>query len=91
MVGGGIANELLCQFTADACGVPVFAGAGECTAMGNALCQARALGVLASNEQFRQVTQNSAEIRQYEPRDQTLWAAKRGRYRQLRGQWRTHS
>jgi rhamnulokinase len=90
MVGGGIANELLCQFTADACGLPIAAGANECTALGNALCQARALGVLTSNEQIRQVMRNSAQIRDYQPHDQALWTIKRGSYRQLRGQWRKH-
>lgn len=45
VVGGGSQNGLLCQLTADACGVPVLAGPVEATALGNALVQARALGV----------------------------------------------
>ena len=37
-------NELLCQLTADACGLPVVAGPIEAAALGNVLVQARALG-----------------------------------------------
>ena len=84
LVGGGSANQLLCQFTANACDVIVHAGAQQCTAMGNALCQARALGILSENHQVRQVLHNSAELRTYEPQEQALWKEKRNKYRSLR-------
>ena len=44
VVGGGARNDLLCQLTADACGLPVLAGPVEAAALGNVLVQARALG-----------------------------------------------
>ncbi|WP_156753529.1 rhamnulokinase [Actinokineospora pegani] len=45
VVGGGARNELLCDLTAAACGVPVLAGPVEAAALGNVVVQARALGV----------------------------------------------
>ena len=84
LVGGGSANKLLCQFTANACDVVVHAGAQQCTAMGNAICQARALGLLSQGEQVQQVLLNSAQLQTYQPQESALWKAKRDKYSQLR-------
>jgi rhamnulokinase len=46
VVGGGVANPLFCQLVADASGLPVVAGPTEAASWGNALVQARALGVI---------------------------------------------
>ncbi len=83
MVGGGIANKLLCQFTADACGVPVAAGADQCTALGNALGQALALGILKSPDEIRQVMRASSPTTVYQPTNHAYWAAKRKQYAQV--------
>ena len=85
MVGGGIANKLLCQLTADACGVTVHAGANECTAMGNALGQALGLGILSDRDEIRQVMRDSFELTTYSPRDPVTWAEKRRRYEAVQG------
>jgi rhamnulokinase len=83
MVGGGTANKLLCQLTADACRIPVYAGADQCTALGNALVQAVALGVLKDRDEIHQVMRNSFELSCYEPKDGALWTDKAGRYAKL--------
>jgi rhamnulokinase len=85
MVGGGIKNRLLCQFTANACGVPVHAGADQCTAMGNALGQALALKVIATPDDIRQIMRSSFEVTTYTPEDQGQWDDKRARYAKLQG------
>jgi len=46
LVGGGVGNALFCQLVADACDMPVVAGPVEAASLGNAVHQARALGVL---------------------------------------------
>ena len=84
MVGGGTKNTLLCQLTADACGVAVYAGVDQCTALGNALGQALALGALNSPQEIRDVMRESFALTTYEPRNPSEWADKRGRYEALR-------
>lgn len=74
VVGGGARNALLCQLTADACGVPVLAGPAEAAALGNVLVQARTLGLPfpdlgAMREQIRR----THELRRYEPRPGGRW------------------
>ncbi len=73
IIGGGSQNELLCQFTANASGMPVVAGPAEGTAIGNIMVQAMALGHVKSLGEARQIIQNSFEFKQYEPQDITEW------------------
>jgi rhamnulokinase len=69
VVGGGSQNELLCQLTADASGLPVLAGPVEATALGNVAVQARALGLLPESiDALRTVVAASTRVRRYEPR-----------------------
>jgi len=68
LVGGGARNTLLCQLTADACGVPVVAGPVEATALGNVLVQARALGGVAGGlTELRAHIGASQAVVRYEP------------------------
>jgi rhamnulokinase len=73
IVGGGIQNELLCQFTADATGKKVITGPIEATASGNILMQAKATGQLQSIAEARAVIRNSFELKEYRPQDMALW------------------
>lgn len=73
IVGGGIRNELLCQFTANALGRNVIAGPIEATAAGNILMQARATGQIKSLKELREIVRNSFELREYQPQDVKLW------------------
>lgn len=68
VVGGGARDRLLCQLTADACGIPVVAGPVEATAMGNLLVQAMADGRIADLEEGREVVRRSVALERYEPR-----------------------
>lgn len=67
LVGGGSLNSLLCQLTADRSGLPVLAGPVEATALGNALVQARALGVVGSLEEMRSLVAASVTPVVYRP------------------------
>ncbi|MEU4619254.1 rhamnulokinase family protein [Actinoplanes sp. NPDC023801] len=68
LVGGGARNELLCQLTADACGLPVLAGPVEATAIGNLLVQARAAGVVEGGlDAMRALVRKTQRIVRYSP------------------------
>jgi rhamnulokinase len=71
MVGGGSAMGVLCQATADACGLPVIAGPVEATAIGNLLMQARAAGVLPASPEGhaagRALVRDTQPLSTYEP------------------------
>ena len=83
IVGGGTQNQLLNQFTADACGRPVFAGPIEATALGNVLLQARAAGDISSLTEIREVVRSSETIGEYTPRESAAWEDAWGRFQQL--------
>jgi rhamnulokinase len=68
LVGGGARNRLLCQLTADACGLPVLAGPVEATALGNVLVQARAHGRLTGGlDTLRALLRDTQEVHRYRP------------------------
>lgn len=73
IVGGGIQNELLCQFTADATGRKVITGPIEATASGNILMQAKAAGQVQSIDEARAVIRHSFEMKEYQPQNAALW------------------
>lgn len=74
VVGGGTRNALLCQLTADACGLPVVAGPAEAAALGNVLVQARTHGLVGDLGDGRRLLTCTQPLTRYEPRgDAARW------------------
>ncbi len=73
IVGGGIQNEILCQFTANATGRKVLAGPIEATASGNVLIQAIAAGQIKDLKGARKLVQNFVKPKEYTPCKQQEW------------------
>ena len=67
IIGGGSQNEYLNQLTADACGLPVYAGPTEGTALGNIASQMIALGVLPDLNAARDAIRQGFDIREVLP------------------------
>ena len=82
IVGGGIQNELLCQFTANALGKKAITGPVEATASGNVLMQARATGQIKSLAEAREILRNSFELEEYAPQQTLLWVERYEKTRQ---------
>ncbi|AJY76226.1 rhamnulokinase [Paenibacillus beijingensis] len=85
MVGGGIRNELLCRFSANAIGKPVWAGPAEGSAIGNLAVQWMARGDLSDIWEARRVIKESFPVVEYEPEQQEVWEDAYGRFRRIIG------
>jgi rhamnulokinase len=83
IVGGGTQNELLNQFTANACGRRVITGPVEATALGNVLVQARSAGELDSLADIREVVRASSKLQRYEPSEEPAWQEAYGRFQEF--------
>ena len=80
VVGGGTRNTLLCQLTADACGLPVVAGPAEAAALGNVLVQARTHGLGGDHARLRELLVRTQPLTRYEPQgDPAAWRAAEAR------------
>jgi len=73
MIGGGSLNPMLCQFTADATGLPVIAGPAEATALGNILVQVSCHQGLSGLEMLRAYSMNSVTTITYTPKNKSAW------------------
>ncbi|UOF89842.1 rhamnulokinase [Fodinisporobacter ferrooxydans] len=83
MVGGGIYNTLLCQWTANAIGKPVWAGPAEGSAIGNLAIQWLAQGEFSDIWEARQVIRDSFPVAAYEPEHGEEWEHAYGRFLQI--------
>jgi rhamnulokinase len=80
MVGGGIHNTLLCQWTANAVGKPVWAGPAEGSAIGNLAVQWIARREFTNIWEARRVIGESFPVTSYEPRHAEVWDDAYGRF-----------
>ena len=83
IVGGGSQNDLLNQFTADACGKRVVAGPVEATALGNLMMQAVATSHIESIKEGRKAVARSVELKEFEPKSQGSWNKAFEQFRKL--------
>lgn len=75
MVGGGIKDKLICQFTANATKRDVITGPVEATAIGNNLVQLMALGELKNISEARALVRNSFDVTHYQADGELDWDA----------------
>lgn len=75
IVGGGIKDKMICQFTANATKRRVSTGPVEATSIGNVIVQAMAMGAIKDLDEGRSVVKNSFDIKIYEPQDSDAWDA----------------
>ncbi|MEX2680858.1 MAG: rhamnulokinase family protein [Candidatus Sigynarchaeota archaeon] len=73
IVGGGSKNKLMCQYVADATGVPVLAGPDEATSIGNIIVQAISNGEIRDIKAGRKLVAASFPPRRFEPASQERW------------------
>ena len=83
MVGGGIQNTQLCQWTANAIGKSVWAGPAEGSAIGNLAVQWIAQGAFADIGEARRAIRESFPVTTYEPEDRLAWSEAYDRFAAL--------
>ena len=67
VIGGGSANDLLNQWTAQAIGIPVAAGPAEATAIGNIMVQAKAAGLVKDRWEMRRIIAETVKVKTFIP------------------------
>ncbi len=80
IIGGGSRNRLLCQFTANATGLPVVAGPAEATSLGNIMIQAMARGRVRSLDEIRRILRNSFKFKEFVPENRPEWDSRYARF-----------
>lgn len=83
MVGGGIQNEFLCQFIANATQKIVYAGPIEASSLGNALSQFIALGEIENWQEAKEIVVQSYEVKKYEKENVEQWESNYKRFKKI--------
>ena len=73
IVGGGAQSRLMCQMTANACNLPVYAGPAEATAIGNIMMQLMADNQIQSVEEGRELVKEAFPSIKYQPDESHQW------------------
>jgi sugar (pentulose or hexulose) kinase len=82
-VGGGIKNQLLTQFTADAVDREVLAGPVEGTIIGNIGVQAIATRQVSDLNEWRKIVANSFEVTTYQPKNPDYFVDNISKYKAI--------
>jgi len=82
-VGGGIKNELLTQFTADAIGRTVIAGPVEGTIIGNIGVIAVASGAVSNIAEWRNIVKQSFDFKSYKPLNSEYFIQNESNYKKI--------
>lgn len=87
IIGGGVKNALLNQFSANALDMKVVAGPAEATGTGNLLLQAYGCGTISSLKEIRRVVRDSGEFEIYIAEEGTRqeWAKAYEKFKQVCG------
>jgi len=73
IVGGGSKDRTLNQFTADCFGLPVIAGPGDGTAVGNIMSQALGIGIIDNILDAQKYIRQAFEIKEFQPCNSAKW------------------
>ena len=73
VMGGGTKDRLLLQMTANSCGVDVYGGPIEATALGNIAVQLLSDGTVKGIKQVRQIIADGENLKVYAPADCGEW------------------
>lgn len=88
LIGGGVRNRMLCQWIADALGVPVVAGPTETTSVGSLIFQLKANGLIKCVQEGRLLCSESFELVTYQPLNVDCWHEKYNKYLRISAQGR---
>jgi len=83
IIGGGSRNRVLCQYAADALGLPVISGPAEATSVGNIMIQALSAGKVDSIERARDMISASFDLRVYNPAEGEEWEKNYDRFQKI--------
>ncbi len=83
VTGGGSKMHILCQWIADATGLPLYKGIPETTTLGNVLMQMLADGEISSVDEGRQIIADSFPLECIEPKEKNGWGEAYERYNSI--------